>query len=190
MKALKAQINPHFLFNTLNNIYSLTLDKSDKAPNLVLKLSDLMRYILYDCNDRYVLLEKELEFVTNYLELQKIRLDDSIPVKMEVKGSAARSKIAPLLFEPLIENAFKHGAYGRNNNGFVNILFNFEDKNQIELSIENRSERMWNKEREKNSGIGIKNVIRRLELLYPEKHRLEIKDEDNLFKVILQIDLS
>ncbi|MDM8162095.1 histidine kinase [Labilibaculum sp. K2S] len=190
LKALKAQINPHFLFNTLNNIYSLTLDKSDKAPSLVLKLSDLMRYILYDCNDRYVLLEKELEFIKNYLDLQKIRLDDSIPVKMEVKGDAARSKIAPLLFEPLIENAFKHGAYGKNNGGFVNILFNFEDKNHIELSIENRSEHGWNKENEKNSGIGIKNVIRRLELLYPEKHRLEIKDEDSLFKISLQIDLS
>ncbi len=190
LKALKAQINPHFLFNTLNNIYSLTLDKSDKAPGLVLKLSDLMRYILYDCNDRYVLLEKELEFIKNYLDLQKIRLDDSIPVKMEVKGDAARSKIAPLLFEPLIENAFKHGSYGRNNGGFVNILFNFEDKNHIELSIENRSENGWNKENEKNGGIGIKNVIRRLELLYPEKHRLEIKDENDLFKISLQIDLS
>ncbi|PKQ65129.1 hypothetical protein BZG02_04695 [Labilibaculum filiforme] len=190
LKALKAQINPHFLFNTLNNIYSLTLDKSDKAPSLVLKLSDLMRYILYDCNDRYVLMEKELEFIKNYLDLQKIRLDDSIPVKMEVKGNVARSKIAPLLFEPLIENAFKHGAYGKNNGGFVNILLNFEDENHIELLIENRSQHVWDKEDEKNSGIGIKNVIRRLELLYPEKHRLEIKDEDNLFKVSLQIDLS
>ncbi|BAX80733.1 sensor histidine kinase [Labilibaculum antarcticum] len=190
LKALKAQINPHFLFNTLNNIYSLTLDKSDKAPNLVLKLSDLMRYILYDCNDRYVLLEKELEFIRNYLELQIIRLDDRIPVKMVVKGDTARYKIAPLLFEPLIENAFKHGAYGRNNEGFVNILFDFEDKNNIELSIENRSEGEWTKERENNSGIGIKNVIRRLELLYPDKHRLEIKDENNLYKVTLQIDLS
>lgn len=190
LKALKAQINPHFLFNTLNNIYSLTLDKSDKAPNLVLKLSDLMRYILYECNDRYVLLDKELEFIKNYLELQKIRLDDSVPVKMEVKGSADRSMIAPLLFEPLIENAFKHGAYGRNNDGFVNILFNFEDKNQIELSIENRSVQGWNKENEKNSGIGIKNVIRRLELLYPDKHQLKIEDENNLYKVTLQIDLS
>ncbi|WP_372752770.1 sensor histidine kinase [Labilibaculum sp.] len=190
LKALKAQINPHFLFNTLNNIYSLTLDKSDKAPSLVLKLSDLMRYILYDCNDRYVLLEKELEFIQNYIDLQKIRLDDSVPVQIGVKGDPARRKIAPLLFEPLIENAFKHGAYGKNNDGFVNILFNFENTNEIELSIENRLASDWNKENEKNGGIGIKNVIRRLELLYPEKHRLVIKEDNKLFKVTLQIDLS
>ncbi|MDE5418714.1 histidine kinase [Labilibaculum sp. DW002] len=190
LKALKAQINPHFLFNTLNNIYSLTLDKSDKAPSLVLKLSDLMRYILYDCNDRFVLLEKELDFLNNYLDLQRIRLDDKIPVQMTVKGNANSSMIAPLLFEPLIENAFKHGAFGKMNNGFVNILFNFEDKERIELVIENSSESDWSQEDKKDSGIGIKNVIRRLELLYPEKHNLEIAEVDNLFKVSLKIDLS
>lgn len=190
LKALKAQINPHFLFNTLNNIYSLTLDKSDKAPNLVLKLSDLMRYILYECNDRYVLVEKELDFIRNYLDLQRIRLDEAIPVRMEVKGVANRSKIAPLLFEPLIENAFKHGAYGRNNDGFVNILFNFEIKNKIELFIENSFDAKWDKKNGEAAGIGIKNVIRRLELLYPEKHQLEISENDKLFRVSLQIDLS
>lgn len=190
LKALKAQINPHFLFNTLNNIYALTLDKSDKAPELVLKLSDLMRYILYDCNDRFVLLEKELDFLNNYLDLQKIRLDDRIPVQMIVKGNVNTSKIAPLLFEPLIENAFKHGSYGKMNDGFVNILFNFEEQEQMELVIENRSVSDWNQENEKNSGIGIANVKRRLELLYPEKYSLEIDEVDDLFKVSLKIDLS
>lgn len=190
LKALKAQINPHFLFNTLNNLYSLTLDKSDKAPNLVLKLSDMMRYILYECNDRYVFIEKELDFTKNYLELQKIRLDEAIPVSINVKGSASQNKIAPLLFEPLIENAFKHGAYGKNNDGFVNILFNFEEKDKMELSIENRFDTKWQDEDEKRKGIGIKNVTRRLELLYPEKHDLNISKQDDLFKVKLQIDLS
>ena len=190
LKALKAQINPHFLFNTLNNLYSLTLDKSDKAPSLVLKLSDLMRYILYECNDRYVLLEKELEFIRNYLDLQRIRLDERIPVKMEVKGSASQNKIAPLLFEPLIENAFKHGAYGKNKDGFVNILFNFEDKDQVELFIENRIDENWQPEEKNAHGIGINNVIRRLELLYPGKHKLDIVENGNLFTVALQIDLS
>ena len=190
LKALKAQINPHFLFNTLNNLYSLTLDKSDKAPNLVLKLSDMMRYILYECNDRYVLLEKELEFIRNYLDLQKIRLDETIPVKMDVKGSTAQNKIAPLLFEPLIENAFKHGSYGKNNDGFVNILFNLEERNKMELVIENRFDEKWQNNDHKNKGIGIKNVTRRLELLYPEKHQLHITKNQNLFKVILEIELS
>ncbi|WP_282015857.1 sensor histidine kinase [Marinifilum flexuosum] len=190
LKALKAQINPHFLFNTLNNLYSLTLDKSDKAPNLVLKLSDMMRYILYECNDRYVFVDKELDFIKNYLDLQKIRLDDTIPVSINVKGSASQNKIAPLLFEPLIENAFKHGSYGKNNNGFVNILFNFEEKDRMELSIENRFDDKWQDEERKAKGIGIKNVTRRLELLYPDKHDLNISKQDDLFKVNLQIDLS
>nr|WP_320117138.1 sensor histidine kinase [uncultured Marinifilum sp.] len=190
LKALKSQINPHFLFNTLNNLYSLTLDKSDKAPNLVLKLSDMMRYILYECNDRYVLLEKELDFIRNYLDLQKIRLDEAIPVKMEVKGNTAQNEIAPLLFEPLIENAFKHGAYGKNNNGFVNILFNFEETNKMELTIENRFDKSWSNEKNENKGIGIKNVSRRLELLYPEKHSLDIQENGSMFIVILSIDLS
>jgi sensor histidine kinase YesM len=190
LKALKAQINPHFLFNTLNNLYSLTLDKSDKAPNLVLKLSDMMRYILYECNDRYVFVDKELEFIRNYLDLQKIRLDDTIPVSIHVKGSASQNKIAPLLFEPLIENAFKHGAYGKNNNGFVDILFNFEEKDKMELSIENRFDNKWQDEERKEKGIGIKNVTRRLELLYPEKHHLNISKQEDLFKVKLKIDLS
>ncbi|WP_421920523.1 sensor histidine kinase [Marinifilum sp.] len=190
LKALKTQINPHFLFNTLNNLYSLTLDKSDKAPNLVLKLSDMMRYILYECNDRYVFVDKELDFIKNYLDLQKIRLDDNIPVSIKVKGSASQHKIAPLLFEPLIENAFKHGAYGKNNNGFVNILFNFEEKDHMELLIENRFDDKWQDEERKEKGIGIKNVTRRLELLYPQRHNLNISKQDDLFKVNLKIDLS
>jgi len=189
LKALKSQINPHFLFNTLNNLYSLTLDKSDKAPGMVLQLSDLMRYILYECNERYVLLEKELGFVKNYLDLQKIRFDDAIPVKLEVKGSAGQHQVAPLLFEPLIENAFKHGAYAKNNHGFVNILFNFEENNKLELCIENRYQEDW-QSRNSDNGIGIKNVMRRLELIYPDKHQLEIRKEGDLFRVNLMIDMS
>jgi len=190
LKVLKSQINPHFLFNTLNNLYSLTLDKSDKAPNLVLKLSDMMRYILYECNDKYVLLEKELDFVRNYLDLQKIRLDEATPVKIDVKGNTSQNKIAPLLFEPLIENAFKHGAYGKNNNGFIDILFNFEEKDRMELSIQNRYSENWQAHDGKNKGIGLKNVKRRLELLYPEKHSLDISKDESLFTVVLKIDLS
>ncbi|RUT78522.1 sensor histidine kinase [Ancylomarina longa] len=189
LKALKSQINPHFLFNTLNNLYSLTLDKSDKAPGMVLQLSDMMRYILYECNERFVLLEKELGFVKNYLDLQKIRLDETIPVNLEVRGNTGEHKVAPLLFEPLIENAFKHGAYGKNNHGFVNILFNFEQKDQLSLFIENRFHDDW-QSKDSDNGIGIKNVMRRLELIYPNKHDIEINKEGDLFRVNLKIDMS
>lgn len=190
LKALKAQINPHFLFNSLNNIYSLTLDHSDKAPALVLKLSDMMRYILYECNDRFVLLDKEMEFIRNYLDLQRIRLDEAIPVRMETKGEAGNQMIAPLLFEPLIENAFKHGLGNRNSNAFVNIIFNFERYGYLDLLIENSKQPEIGPEGNGQNGIGIRNVIRRLELLYPGKHELNIEESKDRFKLLLNIELK
>jgi len=190
LKALKTQINPHFLFNTLNNLYSLTLDKSDKASDLVLRLSDLMRYILYECNDRFVSIAKELDFIHNYLELQKIRLGDTVKVRMEITGQVGEYKIAPLLFEPIIENAFKHGSLARNNDGFVNILFNFEKKGELELIVENRYNKEWPINEENDKGIGVSNVIRRLELLYPDRHQFKVDEFGDLYRVIMSIKIS
>ena len=112
LKTLKGQLNPHFLFNSLNNIYSLALIKSDKVPELILKLSDLMRHIIYESKENYISLEKEIEFVNNFIELQKIRTSDKTKIKYEIKGKIPSAKIAPLLFEPFIDNAFKHGLPG------------------------------------------------------------------------------
>lgn len=190
LKVLKTQIKPHFLFNSLNNIYSLALDKSDDTATVVLQLSDLMRYILYDCNEEFVDINKELDFTRNYISLHKIRLDETTPINFIVNGHFDGHKIAPLLFEPFIENAFKHGLYGKGLDSFINITFNFDENEQMELVIENSYDPNWDQTKKKNGGIGIQNVIRRLELIYPQKHKLAIDKDDKTFKITLNIELS
>ncbi|WP_164977387.1 sensor histidine kinase [Ancylomarina salipaludis] len=190
LKVLKTQIKPHFLFNSLNNIYSLALDKSDDTATVVLQLSDLMRYILYDCNEKLVDINKELDFTRNYISLHKIRLDETTPINFIVNGHFDGHKIAPLLFEPFIENAFKHGLYGKELDSFINITFNFDENDQMELVIENSYDPNWDHSKKKNGGIGIQNVIRRLELIYPNKHKLSIDKDEKTFKVSLNIELS
>ncbi len=190
LKVLKTQIKPHFLFNSLNNIYSLALDKSDDTATVVLQLSDLMRYILYDCNEKLVDINKELDFSRNYISLHKIRLDENTPINFIVNGHFDGHKIAPLLFEPLIENAFKHGVYGKNSDSFINIIFNFDENDQMELIIENSYDPNWNNSKKGSGGIGIQNVIRRLELIYPQKHKIEIDKGEKVFKITLTIGLS
>lgn len=188
LKLLRGQINPHFLFNTLNNLYALSLDKSEKTPNLILKLSDLMRYMLYDCRDSYVLIDKEISFIKNYLELEKIRIGEKANVDMQVKGSTGLQQIAPLLFIPFIENAFKHGCNRQLNHSFIKIIFDFEKQGVLKFSIENTKEDKEYIKDKKYSGIGIENVKKRLTLLYPEKHSLKISDNQNIFKVELIIE--
>jgi sensor histidine kinase YesM len=190
LKVLKTQIKPHFLFNSLNNIYSLALDKSDDTATVVLQLSDLMRYILYDCNEKLVDINKELDFSRNYINLHKIRLDENTPINFVVNGHFDGHKIAPLLFEPLIENAFKHGVYGKSSDSFINIIFNFDENDQMELIIENSYDPNWNNSKKGSGGIGIQNVIRRLELIYPQKHKIEIDKGEKVFKITLTIRLS
>lgn len=189
LKLLRGQINPHFLFNTLNNLYALSLDKSDKTPNLILKLSDLMRYMLYDCRDSYVLIDKEISFIKNYLELEKIRIGEKANVEMKVNGSTGLQQIAPLLFIPFIENAFKHGCNRQLNHSFIKINFDIEKQGVIKFCIENTKEDKDYLKDTKYSGIGIENVKKRLILLYPEKHSLKISDNQNVFKVELIIEL-
>ena len=190
LKVLKTQIKPHFLFNSLNNIYALALDKSDDTADVVLQLSDLMRYILYDCNEKLVDINKELDFTRNYINLHKIRLDKNTPVNFILNGHFDGHKIAPLLFEPFIENAFKHGVYGKNSDSFINIIFNFDENDQMELIIENSYDPNWNNSKKGSGGIGIQNVIRRLELIYPQKHKIDIDKGEKVFKITLTIGLS
>lgn len=187
LKLLRGQINPHFLFNTLNNLYSLSLDKSDKTPSLILKLSDLMRYMLYDCRDNLVSVEKEITFISNYIELEKIRVGDDVSIKIQIKGNYADLLISPFLFIPFVENAFKHGCYKSYNSSFINILFDFEKKGEIRFFIENCKEQKLSSEKSKYSGIGIENVKKRLSILYPEKYEIEINDGKNSYSVQLTI---
>jgi sensor histidine kinase YesM len=190
LKTLKGQLNPHFLFNSLNNIYSLALIKSDKVPELILKLSDLMRHIIYESKENYIALEKELEFVSNFLELQKIRTSDKTKIKYEITGTVPSAKIAPLLFEPFIDNAFKHGLPGMGELDFIHINFDFEKKGFLIFTLENNFEEQFNKVKN-NSGIGLNNVRKRLTLLYqPEDFKLDISKKDHIHRVSLELRLK
>lgn len=190
LKTLKGQLNPHFLFNSLNNIYSLALIKSDKVPDLILQLSDLMRHIIYESKGKYIALEKEIEFVNNFITLQKIRVPENVKIKYEIHGQIPSSKIAPLLFEPFIDNAFKHGLPGNEEEDFIEIDFNFKQPGLLIFSISNNFEPHQNWDR-KNSGIGISNVKKRLKLLYtPGEYSLTTKKENHIFSVHLQLKLK
>lgn len=190
LKTLKGQLNPHFLFNSLNNIYSLALTKSDKVPELILKLSDLMRHIIYESKENFISIDKEIDFVDNFIALQKIRTSEKTKISYTKNGDIPSGKIAPLLFEPFIDNAFKHGLPGFVDSDFIDISFTFKSNNILEFRLVNNFEEseLWDK---KNSGIGIENVKQRLKHLYTKKeYNLSIHKENQLFSVILQLELK
>ena len=190
LKTLKGQLNPHFLFNSLNNIYSLALIKSEKVPELILKLSDLMRHIIYESKENFISLDKEIEFVNNFIALQKIRTSENTRIDYEISGDIPSARIAPLLFEPFIDNAFKHGLPGTENSDYISIKFSFPQHDEINFTIKNNyvEGESWDK---KNSGIGIDNVKKRLKLLYNSKeYKLVIKKENQVHSVSLWLKLK
>ncbi len=180
---LKSQVNPHFLFNVLNSLYALSIKKSDKAPEVILKLSGMMRYLLEE-NNNFVPLTKEVDFVSNYLELQKLRLENNVPVAFETEGEITGKEIAPLILIPLVENAFKHGALDDPEAG-IHVYLAAPDK-QLRFSVFNK---ISNGEKDQSSGIGLKNVERRLNLLYPNKHSLRFSENEGWYKAELEIEL-
>lgn len=186
LQLLKAQVHPHFLFNTLNNIYSFSLENSPKTPALILKLSSLLRYMLYECNTQEVLLEKEIGVMKNYVDLEKERYGDRIDISWSVEGTVSDKFITPLLIIPFLENAFKHGASEQIERPWLSV--------DIALRNDILSCKIANSKSEYIScsanGIGINNVKKRLELIYPEHHELKINDEGNFFVVSLQINLN
>ncbi len=182
---LKYQISPHFLFNTLNNIYSLVQRKSPKAGDAVLKLSELMRYFLKDENGKHkISMEKEIEYINNFIDLQRMRLDNPGIVSFSTAGNFKDKKIEPMLLIPFIENAFKHGKI---NDEAAKIQIGLLCKdNTIDFMIVNGKR---SSQTEKTQGIGIKNTKRRLELLYPGKYSLEIDDNEKEYRVQLSVEL-
>ncbi|MBT8228643.1 MAG: histidine kinase, partial [Bacteroidia bacterium] len=136
LKFLKSQINPHFFFNTLNNLYALTLKKSDLAPEIVLRLSEMMRYMLYESNEKKVPLEKEIAYIKNYLELEKLRQGDKFDIKLNLEGNLNGQEIAPLIFIPFLENSFKHGLDNQIKSGYVKIDLQLSDES-LHMEIEN-----------------------------------------------------
>ena len=190
LKFLKSQIHPHFLFNTLNNLYALTLDKSEQAPEVIVKLSGLLSYMLYDCNAPRVPLEKEIDLLIDYLALEKIRYPNELKVNFDVRGRVAGKMIAPLLLLPFVENGFKHGLSKQIKNPWIDILVDIEGYLLI-FSVENiKSVDGSVDETNYTEGIGLKNVRRRLELIYADKFLLKVKNTENAFSIILQLQLD
>jgi len=187
LKALKGQINPHFLFNSMNSIYSLALNHSEKTPEIVLKLSDIMRYIIYEANVDFVDLTKEIRYLKDYIDLQELRTDKRAKIQFEISGTLDNIRIAPLLFFPLVENSFKHGIKGATGQSFVTIHLQAAEES-LTFTVENNKGITDNVEITEYKGIGLDNVRKRLEMTYPGNHKLKITDLEDTFRVELTIN--
>ncbi len=185
LQFLKAQINPHFLFNALNNIYSLALLKKDKAPDAIHELSEMLRYVIYESEDRFVSLEKEIKYVKNYIDLQLIKDQSITTVSFSYPENIKHCHIAPMILIPFVENSFKHSNIESAPNGWININLKYYGKNLIFTCSNSIPTREIKKD--KTGGIGLENVKKRLKLIYKDNHSLNIQKENNTFKVILNI---
>ncbi len=184
---LKTQINPHFLFNTLNNVYIQTRIEPKKASEMILKLSDLLRYQLYECSNDKVMLKSEVEYLQNYVSLQEMRITN-IDIKFEQKGSFKGLMIYPFMFIPFLENSFKHGVSSKGVENFIHINVDIVEKYVI-FAVKN-SKNDTIQQNSKSGGIGLTNIKRRLDLLYDGKYELKIDNRDNYFNVELKINLE
>lgn len=182
LSLLRTQINPHFFFNTLNNLYALTIKNSKEAPEVILKLSDMMRYTIYEGEKETVKLIDEIEYLNNYIELHKIRYKKTVDISFKHDIDTSLS-IAPLLYIILLENAFKHGIETLTENAFIHINL-YEDDDFIHFTIENNFDP---KEISEDKGIGLTNLKRRLSLIYPKKHKLIVDKTINTYKATLKI---
>ncbi len=176
---LKAQISPHFFFNTLNNLYSLTLKKSDSAPEIILKLSDMMRYVIYKGQQDCISLQEEIDHIKNYISIYKIRLKGIVNIEFIENVSNPVFKVAPLMFIILVENAFKHGVEKLQNNAYVKVNLT-EKKGVVTFEVINNYD--GGHEKEIGNGIGLENLKNRLESTYPNYNSLEVRAENKEFK--------
>ncbi len=190
IKFLKSQINPHFLFNTLNSLYALTLKKSDSAPEIVIKLSEMMRYMLYECNERRVPLHKEVNYLQNYLDLEKLRQSGHADIQFRIEGKITDQTIAPLIFIPFLENSFKHGINHQLGDGYVHVIMKVLDNKLLLRILNSKPTQKPVMNGKPSGGIGLANVKRRLSLLYPNHYKLDIDETPKEHIVELSLDLS
>ena len=189
LKYLRSQIQPHFFFNTLNNLYSLTIDKSDKAPDLILKLSDLMKYFLYETGKEFQTLKNEISHIKDYIDIEKLRYDEALKVNFKIDGKTKKVLIKPLILIPLVENAFKHGARNSTKNGYIDITLK-ATKTLLDFRVENSFEKQTKKIKAQIGGIGLTNLKKRLELNYgPDFYSLDIIKEKNKYIAHLKVKL-
>jgi len=187
LKALKAQINPHFLFNSLNVLYSLTLKRANETAEAIIMLSDILRYVIYDSNKETVSISSEVKLITNYLSLQKHRIDSDTSINFET-NIHEEIQVTPMLFLPLVENSFKHGVKGDIANTYIRISI-FASKKMLQFEIENNKGVSECSTEKAEGGIGLSNIRKRLNLLYTDKHHFIVKEDENKFKVLLKIEL-
>jgi two-component system, LytTR family, sensor kinase len=184
---LKSQTNPHFLFNTLNNIYSLSRDKSELAPESILRLSKILRYMLYETGGQYIAIDQELKIISDYIELEKLRYDDSLHINFNYDIEDMKQALPPLLLIPLVENAFKHGVSETRNQPFVDIHLSVKQR-QLTFVVKNSSEKLAEEGNVKEN-IGLSNLRRQLELLYKD-YKLSVLQNESVFISDLRINLA
>lgn len=188
LKYLKSQINPHFLFNTLNNIYGLSLEKSEKVPGLILRLSEFLSYSLYQSNERLVPLKKEVDLIVNFMDLQIARFADRVILKMDFPKNVQKHYLPPLLLIPFVENAFKHGLKDETQKAKISVSLLLQG-NTMKFEVENTKQDPV-KNRSIHGGIGLANIKRRLDLLYGKNYVLEVNEQEYLFNISLTLDLT
>lgn len=187
LRNLRSQLNPHFLFNTLNNIYSLIATDQHKAQDSVHRLSNLLRYVLYDNDRKFVPIDKELEFTRNYIDLMKLRISSNIRLNVLIENKDSKDMVASLMFMTLIENAFKHGL-SSHKDCFIDIKILVEKEIGVICTVENSISESETNLEVRNSGIGLANLTKRLELIYPHNHELIVERRSESFFVLLRID--
>ena len=184
LQFLKSQLNPHFLFNSLNNIYSLAYQKSDKTADAILKLSEIMRYMIYESNDSWADLSREVEYLNSYVELQRLRFKDGAAVEVNIQGEIDGQKIVPLILISFVENAFKHGVANDHQDPIkINIIAN---QKILHFSVTNKKNKT---NKDAMGGVGLNNVERRLQLLYPDRYKLNIVNSATHYTTELMLDL-
>jgi two-component system, LytTR family, sensor histidine kinase AlgZ len=186
---LKAQINPHFLFNTLNNLYYLAYSKSENTTEVIAKLSQMMRYMIYESNHPKVLLTKEIEYIESYISLERLRLNNQIPIDFVVDGDVSTALITPFILITFLENAFKHGVTNNNPSAWVKISLQVNGKECV-YTVSNSKIPTAQMDNVGKSGIGLQNVHRRLELSYPDQYELSTDDKNDRYSVQLKLTLS
>jgi two-component system LytT family sensor kinase len=190
LKSLQSQINPHFLLNSLQTIYALSLEKSERTPGVILRLSEILKYTLYETESPRIPLEKEIRMVTDYVEMYRLRVDPvRADIRLETEGDPGDRSIAPMLLIPFIENAFKHGLQGRPGGAYVHIRLAVTGT-ALEFSVVNNAGSPDVAGPDQRKGIGIENTRQRLDLLYPGRHRLRIRKEADSFHVSLELQLT
>ena len=189
LQLLKSQLHPHFLFNTLNNLYSHTLESSPKSPEIVMKLTELLRFMIFESNASKIPLKKEIKLLQSYISLEELRYGDRLELSVTISGEIEKYQISPFLLLPFLENAFKHGTSKQLAKSWINLNISMENS-MIKFTLLNSIEPGDEEEHSKIGGIGLQNVKRRLELLYKDKYSFETKRLENAFIVNLSITLE